>query len=127
MHYDALSLDMVGRYLIVAFFLIVGVSNLTKAKIDDHINRARIFKTPFPALVFWIGEALSFVSCALLLSGWHAELGALGLIVFTVFATAIYLRFWQVQDPFKYNAMRNGFLANIGLLGGLVLLFQTVS
>lgn len=126
MYYDASWLDMVGRLLIVAFFLIVGVSNLAKARIEDHINRARIFKTPFPALVFWFGEALSFVSCALLLSGWHADLGALGLIVFTVCATAIYLRFWQVQDPFKYGAMRNGFLANIGLLGGLILLFQNV-
>ena len=126
MHSEALPLDIVGRVLIAGFFLIVGLSNLTKARVEDHINRARVFKTPFPALVFWIGEALSLASCGLLLSGWHADLGALGLIVFTILATAIYLRFWQVQDPFKYNAMRNGFLANIGLLGGLVLLYQTV-
>ncbi len=125
MHYDV-SVDVLGRWLIVAFFLIVGVSNLTKARIEDHINRARIFKTPFPAFVFWFGQVLEFVSCGLLLSGWHADWGALGLIVFTVFATAIYLRFWQVQDPFKYNVMRLGFLSNIGLLGGLLLLFQTV-
>lgn len=126
MYKDASSLDIAGRLLIVAFFLIVGLSNLTRARIEDHINRARIFKTPFPAFVFWFGEVLSLASCALLLSGWHADLGALGLIVFTVCATAIYLRFWQVQDPFKHNAMRNGFLANIGLTGGLLLLFQAV-
>ena len=126
MYYDHSWLDLAGRLLIVAFFIIAGVSNLTKARIEDHIHRARIFKTPFPVFVFWFGICLQFASCALLLAGWHPELGALGLIVFTVVATGIYLRFWEVQDPFKYNAMRLGFLSNIAILGGLLLLYQNL-
>ena len=126
MYAGASWMDIAGRLLIVAFFVLVGIGNLKPARIDDHINRARLFKAPFPVFVFWFGLALEFASCALLLADWHADLGVLGLIVFTVFATAIYLRFWQVQDPFKYNVMRLGFLSNIGLLGGLVLLLQSV-
>lgn len=126
MYAGASWMDIAGRVLIVAFFVLVGIGNLKQARIDDHINRARLFKTPFPAVVFWCGMALEFASCALVLVDWHANLGVLGLILFTVLATAIYLRFWQMQDPLKYNMMRLGFLSNIGLLGGLVLLLQTV-
>jgi len=126
MFYDASLLDTAGRLLIVGFFLAAGLCNLTPARIKDHIDRMAAFHTPFPAAAFWTGIVLQFTGCALLLTGWHADLGAIFLIVFTIAATAIFHRFWQMTDPQRRNASRVMFLNNTGLLGGLVLLLGNV-
>jgi len=123
---DASLLDSIGRLLIVLFFVIVGLRNLQKHHVDDHIKRLGIFKTPQPALVFWLGILLEFVGCALILANWHAAIGVICLIVFTVVASFLLLRFWEMDDPMKRTGMQNGFYANIGLVGGLLLLLQNV-
>ena len=119
-------LDLLGRYLIAGFFLVAGIANLTPARIRDHIDRMRAFGTPMPAAAFWIGIALQFIGCALVLSGWRADLGALCLIVFTVAATAIFHRFWQKTDPVQRNISRITLLSNTALVGGLLLLYENV-
>ena len=125
MHHDASLLDTAGRLLIVGFFLAAGLCNLTPARTKDHIDRMAALHTPLPAAAFWIGIALQFTGCALLLAGWHADVGACLLILFTVFATAIFHRFWQMQDLQRRNVSRVMFLNNTGLLGGLLLLLQS--
>jgi putative oxidoreductase len=119
-------LDTAGRLLIVAYFLVTGVSNLTRARIKDHIDRMVAFGTPLPRATFWIGIALQLAGCALLLTGWHAEIGAWCLIVFTVAATAIFHRFWRIADPLRRNFSRLMLLNNTGVLGGLLLLLANV-
>jgi uncharacterized membrane protein YphA (DoxX/SURF4 family) len=70
--------------------------------------------------------ALDAIGCALLLLNWHPAIGALCLIVFTVLASLLLLRFWEMDDPMKRTGMQNGFLANIGVVGGLLLLLQNM-
>jgi putative oxidoreductase len=125
MIYDASLLDSIGRFLIVASFLVAGLCNLTPARIKDHIDRMAALGTPFPAAAFWAGQGLLFTGCALLIAGWRADIGALLLIVFTVAATLIFHRFWAKPDP-QRNLSRIMFLNNTGILGGLVLLWQNV-
>jgi|SRR5579859_1776737 len=126
MQSDSAWLSVVGRLLIVAYFLVTGLSNLTRPRIRDHIERMAAFGSPFPALLFWIGIALQFTGCALLLAGWHPEAGVYCLIAFTVAATAIFHRFWDMVDPVKRNYSRLTLLGNTALLGGLLLLLQSV-
>ncbi len=116
------GLELAGRLLIVGFFVVAGAMNLTRARIADHIERATRFKTPYPTFVFWTGIVLQFASCALVLADWHADLGVAGLIAFTVLATAIYHRFWQMDDPMKRNFSRLAMLNNVAIVGGLLLL-----
>ena len=115
-----------GKWLIVAFFLVSGLSNLTEARIADHIQRMQAFGTPFPAAVFWIGIVLQFTGCVLLAANWHPAIGAGCLIVFLVAATAIFHRFWQKGDPVQRNMARLNLLSNIAILGGLLLLLESV-
>lgn len=123
---DASWIDTAGRLLIVAFFVIVGVRNLSKFHIEDHIKRLALAGTPMPAVAFWAGSIIEFVGCALLLLNWHPAIGVLCLIVFTVLATALLLRFWETDDPMKRIGMQNGFMTNIAVVGGLLLLLQNV-
>jgi len=122
---DASWLDTAGRLLIVAFFLAVGLRNLQKVHIEDHVKRLTTFKAPFPQLTFWIGQAMEFVGCALVLFNWYPAVGVVLLLVFTVVASALLLRFWEVQGPMR-TGMQNGMLANIGIVGGLLLQLQNV-
>jgi uncharacterized membrane protein YphA (DoxX/SURF4 family) len=80
------------------------------------------FGTPAPVAAFWTGIALQFTGSALLLFDWHAKIGVYCLILFTVAATAIFHRFWSMQDPAKRNVSRIILLGNTGILGGLLLL-----
>ena len=123
---DASWLDTAGRLLIVALFVIVGIRNLSKFHVEDHIKRLTLSGTPMPAVAFWAGIALQFAGCALLLLNWHPAIGVMCLIAFTVLATALLLRFWQMPDPMKRLGMQNGFMSNIAILGGLLLLLQNV-
>jgi uncharacterized membrane protein YphA (DoxX/SURF4 family) len=126
MYGDDSWLDTAGRLLIVAGFLATGACNLTAARVKDHIERMTAFGTPAPAAVFWIGIALQFTGCALILLDWRADIGVGCLIVFTVAATAIFHRFWTMQDPVKRNGSRITLLGNTAIVGGLLLLLGNV-
>ena len=119
-------LDIAGRQLIVLFFLMTGVSNLTKARIADHIERMAGLGVPFPGTTFWLGIALQLTGCVLLAVDWHPAVGVLCLMVFTITATAIFHRFWSMQDPAKRNLSRIIMLGNTAILGGLLLLVENV-
>jgi putative oxidoreductase len=123
---DASILDSIGRLLIVALFLIIGIRNLQKFHIDDHIARLTKFKAPLPKVMFWVGQTMEFVACAMVLFNWHADIGVILLIVFTVVASLLLLRFWEVDIPPMRVGMQNGMVANIAVVGGLLLLLQNV-
>ncbi len=122
---DASWLDTAGRLLMVAFFLAVGLRNLQTVHVEDHVKRLTNFKAPFPRVTFWIGQAMEFVGCALVLFNWYPAVGVVLLLIFTVVASGLLLRFWEVEGPMR-TGMQNGMLANIGIVGGLLLLLQHV-
>jgi len=123
---DGSWLDTAGRFLIVGFFVIVWVRNLSSHHVEDHIKRLTHFKTPSPRVAFWAGMVLDAAGCLMVLTNWHPAIGVLCLIAFTVLASLLLLRFWEMEDPMKRTGMQNGFLANIAVVGGLLLLLQDV-
>ena len=126
MLWDEPILAASGRLLIALYFLVSALLNLTPARIKDHIDRMAGYKTPFPAPAFWIGIAMQFLGATLLIVNWRPDLGVYCLIVFTVAATLIFHRFWNMSDPMKRNFSRITLLGNAALLGGLLLLLQNV-
>jgi putative oxidoreductase len=119
-------LHILGQQLIVLFFLVTAISNLTKARIADHIERMQGFGVPFPAVAFWIGIVLQLSGSAMIAFDWHPAIGTLCLIVFTISATMIFHRFWQKSDPLQRNISRITLLGNTAILGGLLLLLENV-
>jgi uncharacterized membrane protein YphA (DoxX/SURF4 family) len=64
--------------------------------------------------------AVEIGASLLILTGYRRWLGALTLAGFTLFATFIANRFWEMAMPARFMAM-NGFFEHLGLIGGLVL------
>jgi uncharacterized membrane protein YphA (DoxX/SURF4 family) len=126
MYADASWIEIAGRLLIVAFFVVAGLYNLSGQQVRDHIEALAGFGVPFPAAAFWFGLAMQFAGCALLLADWHPEVGAGLLIVFTIVANALFHRFWTVEDPARRNVRRLLLLNGIAILGGLLLMLETV-
>jgi uncharacterized membrane protein YphA (DoxX/SURF4 family) len=126
MYGDASLLETIGRLLIVFFFLAAGARTVQPAQVRDHLVRLKAFGVPFPAAAFWFGMALQFGGCALVLFDWHAAVGVICLIVFTVTANALYHRYWNAEDPVKRNTLRVLLLNGIAITGGLLLLLQSV-
>jgi putative oxidoreductase len=124
--YSGSWIEITGRLLVVAFFVIAGLFNLTPARIKDHIERMAGFDVPFPAAAFWAGMALQFTGCVLLLADWRPDIGAGCLIVFTVVANAIFHRYWLVEDPARRNVTRLLLLNGMAITGGLLLLLESV-
>ncbi len=115
-----------GKWMLAKLFLVAGTLNLSPARIKDHIDRMTGFGVPLPAVAFWTGIAMEFVGCALLLSGWHAQIGIGLLIAFTAIAGSIFHRFWRVDDPMRRQSLRIAALNNIAVIGGLLVLLHVV-
>lgn len=120
-------LDTAGMLLIVFFFLAAGFYNLQPLRVREHISRLAAVKVPFPAAALWIGLTMQFTGCALLVAGWHADIGVILLIIFTATANALFHRFWTIVDPARRNVTRLLLLNGIAIIGGLLLLLQNVS
>jgi len=126
MYGDATGFETAGRLLMVSFFLVAGSMNLTPARVKDHVDRMAGFGVPLPAAAFWTGMVIQFTGCALLLTDWHPEIGAWCLIVFTAVANASFHRFWMVRDAPRRNTTRLMLLNGIAILGGLLLVLESV-
>lgn len=115
-----------GKWLLAAFFLAAAALNLVPPRTKDHIERMAGFGVPLPALAFWIGMTMQFAGCALLITGWHADVGVWLLIAFTVVAGGIFHRFWLVDDPMRRHMLRIALLNNIAVIGGLLVLLHVI-
>jgi uncharacterized membrane protein YphA (DoxX/SURF4 family) len=64
---------------------------------------------------------LELGASALVLTGFHRWLGALALGAFTLLATFVALRFWQMPMGQERFMAANSFFEHLGLVGGFVL------
>nr|WP_313296965.1 DoxX family protein [Diaphorobacter sp.] len=66
--------------------------------------------------------ALELGASAMILSGWMRWLGALALAGFTLLATGLALRFWELPAGQERFMAANSFFEHLGLIGGFLLL-----
>jgi putative oxidoreductase len=118
----ATILIIIGRVVFGAFFVIAGIRNF--AGFRDRIPSKTNYGWYLPAPVVALGFAMQLVGGLLLIAGFWTVPAALLLIVFLVFATALYHNLFLFQgkerDPHLYLT-----LVNITLAAGLLLVSAT--
>ncbi len=87
------------------------------------IAEAAHFGLPLPAVTaaFTIALELAGSAAVLLGRGWLRQVGALGLGLFTLVATFIACRFWELPPGQERFMMANAFFEHLGLVGGFLL------
>lgn len=108
-----------GQIIIAVYFIWMGLKNIKLW--DMNVNRIKAQGLPaVPCLL--LGFTIQFSGALLLLADWHTSIGAVLLMIFTILATGLHHRFWQMEDPmirtYHFLLMTN----NICIFGGLLLL-----
>ncbi|MGE0255382.1 MAG: DoxX family protein [Alphaproteobacteria bacterium] len=118
---DKTTLEIVAQLMVVSLFAITFLINAT-TKVKMHADRMAALGVPMPYVALWIGFALQGAGSALVLADWHTEIGVALLLVFTVVATAIFHRFWTIDDPMRRHMALSFLFSNIAVCGGLLFL-----
>lgn len=124
-HADHSLIEMAAHGLVAVLFIGAGAVNASsRQRSRQHAEHFAALGLPAPWLVLCAGYALQFTGGAMVLADWHADRGALLLIVFTITAMLAYHHFWRMEEPVRRNTARLFFLNNCGVLGGLALIAE---
>jgi putative oxidoreductase len=88
---------------------------------------ASLVRRGVPQATFWgwIGAPLEFFGGLALLLGAWTRCAALAILVFTIVATAIGHRYWEIAEPAARRMQHNHFFKNLAMMGGILLLVVT--
>jgi len=112
------TLQVIGQVTIAVYFIWMGVKNVLLW--DFNVKRIEVQGLPgVQCLVF--GFTIQFIGAAMLLIDWHADVGAMLLILFTFLATALFHRYWEMENPQRTYHFLLG-TNNIAVTAGLLLL-----
>lgn len=114
---------LVGRVMMGWIYVEGGFRKLTG--MDAFIASLSRRDVPYPTVLGWIGAPLEFFGGLALLLGAWTRCGAIALIVFTIAATLIGHRYWEIADAAARRMQQSHFAKNITIIGGLILLYVT--
>ena len=114
---------LVGRVLLGWIFVESGWRKLMgmDAFIASLVNR----HVPYATVMGWIGASVEFLGGLAILLGFATRCAAAMIIVFTIVATLIGHRYWEIAEPAARRMQQSHFAKNVTIIGGLVLLFVT--
>ncbi|MGE3247536.1 MAG: DoxX family protein [Beijerinckiaceae bacterium] len=115
--------EIVAQIMIAILYIGTGIINAGWRQ-ANIIPRMGQLGTPMPRLSLYIGFAMQFVGGFMILFDWHARIGAALLIVFTLLAAAIFHRFWEMNDPYRYDTHRQFLFNNTAVIGGLLFIIS---
>ena len=121
MYSDHTILQTIGQLLIAFLFLATGIINVS-TKFKQHLDRMVAVGVPFAKAALIMGFAMQLVGGLLVALDTWRSIGAGILIVFTLFATAIFHQFWRVEDPLRRHLHVSFIFSNTALVGALLLL-----
>jgi uncharacterized membrane protein YphA (DoxX/SURF4 family) len=120
MYQEHTALQAAGQLLIAFLFLGAGVRNAVWT-FRQHLDRMVAYGVPQAKPVLIAGFLMQFAGGILVAFDYRRVLGASLLIAFTVLASAIFHRWWRVNDPLVRHLLISALLANCGVVGGLLL------
>ena len=115
------ALEIIGQLMIATLFLGTLLLN-AGTKEQQHVDRMAAMGIPLPRATLWAWFVLQGVGGVMVAIDWHAGIGAFALMVFTVLASAIFHRFWTMEDPLRRHLHLSFVFSNIAVIGALLLL-----
>ncbi|KQY89796.1 DoxX family protein [Brevundimonas sp. Root1423] len=116
---EAPGVALIGRILLTSPFWISGLLKLADFQSAvaeaSHFGLQPAVPAALAVILLQIGGSLAVIV------GRGAWVGAGALGVFTVLANVVGHAFWALEDPMARFHDMNAFIANVGLIGGLVL------
>jgi len=114
---------LAGRVLMGWIYVESGWRKLTG--MDAFIASLVRRDVPQATVLGWIGAPLEFLGGLALLFGAWTRCAAVAMIVFTIVATLIGHRYWELTDLAARRMQQSHFAKNLTIIGGLILLFVT--
>ena len=114
---DSQTLLIVGRILLGALFVVGGVKHFGELGPLTEAVRAR--GVPAPRLSLIVSSVFQIVAGAMLMLGLFVPWAVLGLIAFTLVASAVMLDFWN-KPPEAKDGLINVWMSNLAIIGGLL-------
>ena len=114
---------LAGRVLMGWIYVESGWRKLTG--MDAFIASLTRRDVPYATFWGWIGAPLEFLGGLALLFGAWTRCAAVAMIVFTIVATLIGHRYWELTDLVARRMQQSHFAKNLTIIGGLILLFVT--
>ena len=114
---------LLGRVLLGWIFVESGWRKLMG--MDAFVASLASRRVPYATVMGWIGACVEFLGGLAILLGFATRCAALLMIVFTIVATLIGHRYWELTDAAMRRMQQSHFAKNITIIGGFVLLFVT--
>ena len=111
-------LGMLGRLLIGAYFAAAGIQHFSALAPLTATMSAR--GVPAAKAVLLVGSVFQTVCGVALILGIYPAWAALGLVLFTIVASLIFLDFWNRQGTERAGAIGT-WKTNLALVGGLLI------
>lgn len=112
------ALPLLARLLLVSYFLQAGLNNLRKpGAILGMLKRKNIPLAPLALISVF---AIQILGSLMVIANWHAGIGALALIAFTITSNLLFCNFWRMEGMQK-QLTNFLFSANLAVIGGLLL------
>lgn len=121
MYADHTTVQIAGQMMLAFAFLGTALINST-TKVKQHADRMAAYGIPYPYICLWIGFTIQYAGSILLVINYRTDIGVGLLILFTILATAIFHRYWLVDDPLRRHIHKSILFSNVGIAGGLLLL-----
>ena len=117
------TLEIIAQLMVATLFVGTLAINAT-TKVKQHADRMAAMGIPMPMITLWAGFALQAVGGGMVTLDWHSNIGAIILIVFTLLASALFHRFWTMDDPLRRHMHLSILFSNVAVVGALLLLMQ---
>ncbi len=119
MYQDHTTLEIAGQVIMAGFFIFQGVKNVSRWR--WNIERMIALGIPVPNACLAAGFMVQFSGALLLLFDFHTRLAVALLMVFTVGATAVFHRYWRMEDPMRAEYHFLLLTYNVFVIGALLL------
>ncbi|MFL5785171.1 MAG: DoxX family protein [Bacteriovoracaceae bacterium] len=109
----------IGRFLFSLIFIASGLRHFS----SDIINYGASAGVPMANILVPAAGIIAMIGGLSILTGFHARIGALLLIVFLVPVTLTMHAFWAVTDPMMAQMQMAMFMKNVSMLGAAIYFF----